>query len=70
MPSERSALCKILRPAVPGVLGASAGDQESLRPVGDVGRAGDVLKLSEDHRVDLSFIMNKIGSQMAGRMEF
>lgn len=70
MPSERRALCKILRPAGPGVLGASAGDQRSLSPVGDVGRAGDALKLSEDHHVDLSFIMNKMGSQMVGRMEF
>lgn len=69
MPSKRSALCTILRPAVPDVLGSSAGDQGSLSPVGDVGRA-DALKLSEDHCVDLSFIMNKLGSQMAGRMEF
>lgn len=69
MPSERRALCKILRPAGPGVLGASAGDQGSRNPVGDVGRAGDALKLSEGHRVNLSFTMNKMGSQMAGKME-
>lgn len=55
---------------MPGVLGASVGDQGSLSPVGDVGRAGDALKLSEDLRVGLSFIMNKMGSQMAGRVEF
>lgn len=55
---------------MPDVLGASAGDQESPSPVGDVGRAGDALNLSEELCVGLSFIMTKMGSQMAGRMEF